>query len=73
MNGTNTTLNGLKLAVAQIDEQLAATVCECAAIIGWPGVFRAVSEAATSVEEGYVAGVAEAAARFVEQHRDQGT
>jgi len=68
MDGTNTTVKGLELAVAQIDEQLAATVCECAAIIGWPGVFRAVAEAATSVEEGYVSGVAEAAARFVEKH-----
>ena len=58
----------METAVDELRNQLVAAIVESAAIIGWPEVFRSIRDAATSTEDGYMAGVAEAAAGFIEQH-----
>ncbi len=68
MSNETITPEAMTLAGTQLRGQLSAAAVDCAAIIGWPGVFRAVRDAATSTEDGYVAGVAEAAAGFIERH-----
>lgn len=68
MNNEIMSPESMKLAATQLCDQLSAAAVDCAAILGWPGVFRAVRDAATATEDGYVAGVAEAAAGFIEGH-----
>lgn len=62
------TPEAMKAAADGLREHLAAAVAESAAIIGWHGVFRAIRDAATLQEVGYVAGVAEAAAIHIQIH-----
>lgn len=64
------TPEAMDVAVSSLRDQFAAAAVECAAIIGWSGVFRAIRDAATSTEDGYVAGVAEAAALHIEQQEE---
>jgi len=56
-----------QLVARGVTIELASAIAGAAALIGWPEAFRAVASAATSVEEGYVAGVAEAAAQHIER------
>jgi hypothetical protein len=58
----------MEIAVNQLHKELVATIVETSAIIGWAGAFRAIQDAATLMENGYVAGVAEAAAGFIKRH-----
>ena len=70
MNKDMMTPKAMELAAKGLRDQLAAAAVDCVEIIGWAGVFRAIRDAATSTEDGYVAGVAEAAAMHIEQHEE---
>lgn len=56
--------------VRQLSVELSDMMVECAALVGWPEIFRAVREAALSTEDDEVAFVAQdAASRTMKKER----